>query len=190
MKIINKTKWQTRDLRAFASKVLLLEIDNPQKRKEIIVTFVHSRTRSCSGYVHVIGGRKAWIRVPTPKNILEHDRCGLAMVLAHEFAHLRGHAGGRTGEKDLRGTPRYDWKGHREYYAWAMEMPLRAIESKSSPVDSMAKHESEIAKIDAAMKRWESKLKRCETALKKYRQKRAYRIKKLAACKPSERIEQ
>ena len=184
MKIVNKTTWRTDHLRAFAARIADREITSRDVRKRLTVTFVHSRSRGASGHA---GGGYVTVRVPRPgrRSTIKAD---LAMVLAHEFHHVETGRSGRSVEIHWRRSVRYGWHPDRhEYYAWANELPLEQKPPKAAPpkptgVDKAARELVRLAKLIAG---WESKRKRAESALKKYRAKRRYYEKRLAALKPT-----
>ena len=185
MKIINNTYWRTDHLRAIAMRIAKEELET-EKRKVAVITFNPARQqRSCSGHAQ-IGGRYAWVNVPT-----RSDPSGwivdLAKVTAHEMAHLHG----KSGERWMRRSTKYGRRGnsqYREFYAWANDMPLeRKPTNKKKPKPTGAEHsEKRLSDIDALLELWETKKRRAETYLKKYRKQRRYYEKRLIAQQPAD----
>jgi len=177
MKIINKTKWQTKHLRAFVSKVAQDELE-PEKRKRVIVAFVPARQqRGCTGYAYV-GGRSCQINVPTKSDPAQWKR-SLASTIAHELAHLHGH----KGERWMRRSKRYGYTKHTgERYAWADAMPLEEKPAQLKPKATPAeKAEAKRKATEKLIKQWETKEKRAKWFLRKYRKRLRYYERRLAA---------
>lgn len=183
MRVINKTKWRTDQLKAIAQRVAKDELD-PEKAKRITITFVSTRPKYgaraySSGYCSYLGGNNIIVRL---HHTLQ-NKTDLGMVLAHEMAHARG-----MNHKQMRNAPRYNRVGnYREVYAWAEAMPLEVKPKRAkAPVDIQAVRHKRIL---AATKRWETKLKRAQTALKKLRAQDRYYSRAMAAKAASPREE-
>lgn len=173
MKIVNDTHWQTKHLRAFASRVAKEELE-PAKRKRLVVHFVHSRWRQPSGWAYIKGNT---CRIRVPRDGV--DKCGLAMILAHEFAHCRGFGSGRSNELALRSSARYGYRGdYASFYSWAVGMPLerKAVKRKPKPTPDI-----KADRIRELIVQWDRKKRRAETALRKYRKRLRYYEKRAAA---------
>ena len=125
MRIVNKTRWSTRDLRALTWAVARIELD-PAHRRRLRVTFVNAR-RYLTGTAAIRG---SWcvIRIPSPRlmapEILNLPK--LAGLIAHEFAHVRG----MDSERDMRSSDRYGCRngGYKRVWAWANDYPIRERE--------------------------------------------------------------
>lgn len=64
MKVINKTHWDTVQLKAILQRVAKMELE-PDKRRKVVVTVSYTGTRSNSSSGHAtIGGRYCTIRIP------------------------------------------------------------------------------------------------------------------------------
>jgi hypothetical protein len=174
MRVVNKTKWRTDQLKAFAVRAAKDELD-PEKAKRLNITFVNTRPQDdraySSGLCYRLGGNDIVVRLHRKLQ----NKTDLAMVLAHEMAHARG-----MNHNQMRGNPRYRrLESTRELYAWAEAMPLEVKPKRAkTPVDIQAvRHQ----RILAATKRWETKLKRAQTALKKLRAQDRYYSRAMAA---------
>ena len=167
MKVINKTHWRTDQLTKLLHEVAKLELD-PEKKKNIIVTFKYSRGRH-SGYAY-IGGQNAVIRVPKagPVNVVH-----LAWVIAHEFAHLRG-----LRHREMRGS-KYMWAG-RHYFDWAGTYPIEKKPAKEKPKAADVQ-DVRYKRVLELKKAWQTKLKRAQTAIKKLNAKQKYYERAFAA---------
>lgn len=188
MKIINKTRWTTAHLRAFASRVAREEL-GVSKRRWIVITFEHRRgprgSYGSSGRAW-IGGTHATVRLPSPESMAKlsperqrFSRTDLASCIAHEMAHLRG----LDGERDMRSSTRYGRaKGRDRLYAWALYMRLEPKAARTNPKASPAeKAQAKALKIESNITRWEGKKRRADNALRKYRKQLKYYNKRLAA---------
>lgn len=111
MKVIKNTSvWRTDDVMKLARKIADLEL-NPEHRKRVRITIKSSVMQGHSGCASCPGSYVT-LRLPTKNDI---DPVSLAMIIGHEFAHLRG----MTHRMMLK-SPRYTWKhGFEEVYAWA-----------------------------------------------------------------------
>jgi len=175
MKIKNNTHYQTRHLRAFVTRIAkkeLAELD-PARRKAITIEFVHTRTSCSSGYAHISG---YYARVRVPKNITLKEHWEVAMVIAHEMAHLAGRKGGRENEYAMRKSIPYGWHDKTPaYYTWAEDLPLDVKATKSIPkATPVEKAEANIDRIEKNIDNWETKAKRAKNALAKYRRQLKY----------------
>lgn len=179
MKIINKTRWRTDDLRAIAYRIANDELTADQ-RKRTTITFGSSKGQWASGYARI--GRSCVCNLPTPENFArdqEYSRLEIAMIIAHELHHVSGKQGGRSNEYWMRRSVRYGRpkddagkQARRELYAWILDAPLRVKESKRVPkVDLIAKRE---AKVAADLKRWRTKLKLAKTKVAGLQRKAKY----------------
>lgn len=185
MKIDNRTNYVTADLRALAVRIAARELE-PAERKRVAIRFVRSK-RHIHGNAFVNGNR-LMVYIP-PSHLMTPERMpAVAMVLAHEMAHINGLHGGPANERRARATARYGFGygfgygasrgAYKEYYAWAADMPLRVQAPVRAP---RATDDGKLAAAHAAIKRWDAKRKRAETALKKYRRRVKYYERKMAA---------
>ena len=85
MKLNNSTCYSTRDLKKIFTRIANQELD-PEKAKRVYFDIVYSKG-SHSGYA-TVGGTRSTIRLPKPPFKLDHAQ--VALVIAHEMAHLRG----------------------------------------------------------------------------------------------------
>lgn len=156
MKIINKTGYQTRDLRAIAVRVAREELD-PDKAKRMTVYFDHRRGTGgrISGHAW-INGNSIHVKI---------DRCayvrGVAAVIAHEFAHARG----LTHDK-MRGNRRYHFSDAAAWDGYET-MPLRAKVEKAKPAPD-EKRAAKLKNAQAKVIEWTRKRDRAERALNKW----------------------
>lgn len=189
MKIVNKTCYETADLRAFVSRIAQDELD-PSLRKIVTVEIVPSRNCTGSSSGHAFPKRHLCrVRIcTTASQLTDWQRIDFAAVIAHELAHLRGMPGGRASEIKMRRSIKYgrpkteaERERQRELYAWALDLPLRKKQPKKKKLPDAS---DKLDAIQKAIARWEAKKKRAETALRKYRRKQNYYLKKLAATPP------
>lgn len=183
MKLVNKTKWRTDDLRAIIKRVIQ-QIEkygfDATCRKRLRLTIVPARQqKGCSGYAYVFG-RNARVMIPTKANELDAKiKIGFAHVIAHECAHIMGH----IGERWMRAHPVWGRISREKYWSWAAEMPIRKQEIKTKRVPI----ETKISAIDLRLKKWRSKLKRAQTAIQKLSRslKRYEKLALIAAQEPT-----
>jgi len=180
MKIVNKTHWQTKHLRAFLSRVAQNEL-SAEQRARTTVTFTYTRG-SCgsSGFASYSSGH-ATVRLSkhTP------DKIDLAFVLAHELAHTRGmHHRSMTGDPKYRRLPRT-----REIYGWAAGLPLEPQEQKTKKRPT---NDHKLERARGMLKKHEIKLKRQTTIVRKWRLRVQYYERKglqlAAICVPTQNV--
>lgn len=124
MKIENRTHWKTEHLRAFASRVAETELEvEGRKRAKLIFEYTRAGRGGSSGRAWY-ASQRAVVRVA--RN--HPDKLDLAMVIAHEMAHLRGL---RHESPAMSRSPRYHRVGTwKKVYAWADAMPLEVDPAK------------------------------------------------------------
>jgi len=175
MKIKNKTKYQTKHLRKFVTEIAKKELKHvsASRRKALTIEFVPTRSRGCSGYAYING---YYARVRVDKDLKPGRQWELAVVIAHEMAHLAGAKSGRSNERAMRSSIPYGWnKKTPEYYSWAEDLPLeKKVEKVKAKPTALEKAEANLARIEKNISNWEVKAKRAKTALAKYRKQVKY----------------
>ena len=175
MKIKNKTKYQTKHLRKFVTEIAKKELKHvsASRRKALTIEFVPTRSRGCSGYAYISG---YYARVRVEKDLTPGSHWELAVVIAHEMAHLAGAKSGRSNERAMRSSIPYGWnKKTPEYYSWAEDLPLeKKVEKVKAKPTALEKAEANLARIEKNISNWEVKAKRAKTALAKYRKQVKY----------------
>lgn len=178
MKIINKTHWQTRQLKAIIVRVANTELKGYEKRKKrLIIEITYSRKGGHHGCAYV-GGTHAYLRIPKA----EVDKPQFAWLVAHELSHIRGQHHKTMTKPQLYWSLYFDQRMdatstrctsdiNEPLYSWAKDLPLevKLTRDKIKPTVNQ-----DMLKIEAAEKRWNTKLKRAQTALKKLANKRKY----------------
>lgn len=178
IKIINKTKWQTRHLRAF---VVRIARDVMPDERALRVTFYVGRrgnfTRGdheCTGWAYYHSGVS---RIGVPTEVCKLD-------LAHTIAHELGHNAGFT-HAQMKGSPIYTYApGWQEQYAWAESMPLeKRLEKTKARLTGVDLALAKAAKAEAKLAAIDRKIKRLTTLRKKWTAKLRYyqRRQKIAA---------
>lgn len=208
MKVVNKTKYRTADLKALFHKAARHSPNIMDSGvTELTVEVVYSRG-GISGYAyygkvyHKNGcGYLMRIRVPNTtsrfkdnwQELPEHAMKEYTPYewtpkrkreLAHTFIHELYHCAG-VKHKDMRGGYFYRGDGEYERLAWADAFPVRRVEPK--PGKSAEKRNAEkLAHAAKMLKKHESDLKRKQNLVKKWKRKVKYyenRDAKLAAAK-------
>lgn len=175
MKIINKTKWSTRDLQAFFRRAAQEEMDPPHF-KRLRATIVYTRGGPHRGYST---GYAYYNSATMTLRVSAHqiDRVDMAMIIAHEMAHCRG-----LHHRDMN-TPRYRRIGNwRERYAWADQLPLRDMTILKKKVRVVGA-EADAVKLSAAQGKvaeWDRKIKAASTRRHGWVRKVKYYERKLA----------
>ena len=170
MRVTNKTRWKTADLKAILLRSAREELGQETiRRLRVEILYRKTSGSSCSGYA-VIGGFTSLVRVPRR----DVDKVDLAYVARHEFAHNRGldHAA-------MRGCPLYRRVGRwREHYAWAEAMPLREKDRPPAPAPLAERRE---AAAREQLEEWERRLRRAAAKVRRYRARVRYYEKRKAA---------
>jgi hypothetical protein len=65
VKVINKTKWTTKSLKAILQRCAEEEFDDAAKRKRLVVTVDYTRGGGCSGHA-TLGGTRSTVRIEPP----------------------------------------------------------------------------------------------------------------------------
>lgn len=144
MKVRNKTTWRTDHLRRYVREIALREL-SPTNRRRTTVEFRevgrNGHSRSVHGHVWIHGdgsgdmdrnGGDVVIFLPRPWDESAAFRQQVAMVLAHEFAHIATGGFGRRWELRKRASPRYGYGyersgtvgAYREFYHFALTWDL------------------------------------------------------------------
>jgi hypothetical protein len=145
MKIINRTHFQTNDLRKILTRCANLALKD-EKKRYVTVAVVYGRRTGVSGCA-AIGGYRAKLRI-NKHNPLPAD---FACVAVHEFRHLNGWTHAWLKAK-------YD-REDVERYAWAREMSIRVRPPKKSARPSS--HEK-LTHAQQMLTRAQSRLKRAK----------------------------
>lgn len=165
MKIINKTRWDTRDLRRVFAAVLRRwnKTDNrkvPSRRLKN-VNVVSARWRGVSGCAYVASG---WMTIRLPKEKEQLDVEQIGFVFEHELAHCAGYQHSEMG-------PLNSWKmvtiGRYDYLRG---FEIRAKVAPAPKVRSdrqVERYQREVA----SLARWRTKLKRAQTGVKAHQAK-------------------
>jgi hypothetical protein len=141
VKVRNETAWRTDHLRHFVREIAKRELE-PGNRKRTTVTFRHCggssiRKVQVHGHVFIHHGRRkdenggdVTIFLPRPWDEAAWFNQAVAMVLAHEFAHIATGESGRAWELRRRSSPRYGY-GYgknagrfKEWYQFALAWSL------------------------------------------------------------------
>lgn len=188
MKITNRTKWRTEDLRAIARGVLEREC-TPKERKKIHLTFVEATrgvsSRGALGRCYLNSWHPTIVMPKTTSRVVRgtgnwkrgnHDPVVLAFVIGHELAHARGKR-----HDQMRGS-RHDWYGSwSDHYSWAESLPLRPAEPKARPRKG---DEEKLVHAAKMLSKAVTRVKRARTIEKKWQTKVRYYEKKMAAAGP------
>jgi hypothetical protein len=193
MKIHNLTPFSTERLRVIAQRVIEAELE-PETRKGITVHFVPNRSHKNEAYRARRDGfgrraidsvpaglryNQAIVRMPIQAAVRNpvHYAKQTAMLLAHEFAEMRG-----LSHESMRNAPgRYFFRGNwDQFYAWAGSLPLELTprKVKSGP-------DAKLAHVERMLRLATTREKRAKTIRQKWQRKQSYYVKKLAAMKVS-----
>lgn len=189
MKIINKTKWQTAQLRAFIVRIAEAELE-PKNRKRLKVTIVPARQQTCCSGWWPAYSRSIQINMPT-RAMSDKIKIDFCSVVAHEMHHVETQSYGRSWEINNRrsipyGRPKTEagLASQRELYAWALGLPIEAMPPAAKPA-ALELASTKREHIAGKIIEWERRAKRCKTALAKYRRRLGYYDRRIAACPKS-----
>lgn len=182
MKINNKTKYRTDDLKKFVYWVARKEGHEASYTKSLNVEVVPSR-RWHTGYAY-LGSHFIKIRLPGPDVITKSK---LASVISHEMMHnhqKRSNFQRVTTERRMRGSSRYGYNNNEQHWAEAESLELRVVESKvkkiKGPHDRAMEGQNKAKKN---VEKYERKIKRQQNLLKKWQKKLKYYDKRVEATK-------
>lgn len=190
MKLVNKTRWNTADLRAFIGRVAQDELPAAgRKRLHVTVQTTRLPRKTARGYAYYGTPEhpgRVTIMLPLPEDATSGlDYIYLATLVAHELAHSRG-ARHRQINKSAIYDPRYAADASREYYAWAMTLPIKPA-APQAPRKAIPKTVAINRKLEACrakVKQYETKLKRTQTLLRKWNRKVRYYQRQAQAAAP------
>lgn len=174
MKLTNKSKWDTRDLRKIVLKCIRIE----GCRKDLIVKMSTLR-KDTEGYVRgeaQFNGRLIRIRLKAPSEIryrpayhhvaymgellLRSLKTELAQVILHEIQHIRGNE-----HRDM--IESWDLK-----VDWVLEFELRPKKETSKPERNL--REERYQNVLQLIKKNKTRLRRTKTILEKLHRKKKY----------------
>lgn len=174
MKIVNHTKYETRDIIRLVNRVAQDEL-NPGGLKNARITIKYRRNGGIGGWCYLgsIQYPNVRMRLSLPRTKL--DVVMLALVIAHELGHAKG-----LKHRDMNKV-RYGWaEGWRERYAYAVDFPIGIKADPPKPtLDD--KRQKELAKAQKMVAMWTTKQKRAATTLKKWQRKAKAIEKRLAS---------
>jgi hypothetical protein len=161
MKIVNNTKWDTRDIMKLVYRVAQDEL-NPGGLSNARITINYRRNGGIGGwcYYGTIQHPNVRMRLNLPRTAL--DPVSLALVIAHELAHAKG-------VKHSEMNPiRYKWaEGWRERYAYAKDFPIGIKADPPKPTLDV-KRQKALVHAQKMVTKWVRKQKLATTTLKKW----------------------
>jgi len=115
--LLNSTCYSTRELKKMFTRIAKDELA-PEKAKRVRFKIVYSKEGRHSGCAYV-GGTLGTLRLPKPPHKI--DPVKVALVIAHEMAHLRG-----LHHNQMRGNFSYNWTDnrYRNIYSWANDIVI------------------------------------------------------------------
>lgn len=177
MKLANKTRWQTRDLRRIAVRVI---------REEFPKARFANRAKSFTVYVGYNRGGGGWSSghalynsnhcyVNIPKHETP-DPVDFAHVVAHEAGHCKGlrhghmppHMGDSTGHRS-------DYV--KQHFAWAKPLTIRRVEKKTK----VKTPDTKLVHAETMLALATTRRKRAATLETKWRQKVRYYMRRVTA---------
>lgn len=164
MKIVNNTKYDTRDIMKLVYRVAQDEL-NPGGLKNARITINYRRNGGIGGwcYYGTIQHPNVRMRLNLPRTKL--DVVSLALVIAHELGHAKGLKHRDMNER------RYKWgEGWRDVYAYAKDFTIREVSAPPKPTLD-EKRQKELVKAQKMVAAWTTKSKRAATTLKKWQRK-------------------
>ncbi len=181
MKVDNKTKYRTDDLKAFVYWVAKREGEESSYIKRLCAEILssrrlHSGTAPLNSYYVVI-------RIPGPEQL---NKPRLAALVAHEMQHNHQRRGetfkAYSTERQMRGNGRYSGRNGspQKYWAEAENLPMRLVEVKAKKVKGSHDRALEgLTKVAKKVEEYERKFKRIENLLKKWKKKLKYYDKRV-----------
>lgn len=170
-KIINRTKFRTRHLRAFVTRAYPIAVKSAGSQRvaalerwtgRITISFARSNRRyagGSTGHAYLNSGR-AHVGISDTPNHRDFAR-----VIAHEFGHCFGMRHADMSGGPLWGLGMSDEQSVR-VYGWADALPLDAVAPKAKPTKD-ERHALKLRRIETLLKSWHTKQKRATTAIKK-----------------------
>ena len=185
MKLVNKTRWNSAQVKALIRAVAEKELLTPDNIKRLYVTMKYRKRSRYWDDVAVTGWGTyhAWnICLKVVRGVTRLDKVQMAKTIAHELAHNQGvrHGGAMRGVD-------YGWApGWREKWAWANDFPI-TLNAELVPVQrgSFDAASNEMQHCQKMITLWERKTKLARTKMRKWAVKLKYYEKKMAAMTPA-----
>ena len=188
MRIINKTKWNTKDIVRLIRRVAQDELDTGQLRYARI-KIKHGKSRrvelpgygGCCVYGSMISPN-VWMTIELPLKATEIDSVLVAKIIAHELGHSKG-----IRHRDMHNV-RYGWTpGWREYHAYGLQYPIRLkpVKTKPDKIDVLQKKRDRAASM---VSKYETRIKRHTTILRRWQKQARYYEGQVAACSSSKNL--
>lgn len=177
MRIVNKTKYDTRDLRKLFCEALRRNEKIEGKllcKHRLDVWVVYSR-EDVSGQGRYSGG---WIKIRLPHSNL--NPVHIAYVFEHEVQHNRGFRHNRYDP-----TLSYCWTKDLSRWEWAKDYQIREKQPRVKPKQDLQL--KRYAHTKEMVEKKEKQLKRLQKQLKKWKQKERYYERVLTAAGKIER---
>jgi len=163
MKVVNKTKWNTMDLRKIFCRCLKEDEKAEGKlyQKKRLIVHVHTarQDRYCSGRASYNG---TWIQMNILKNMNERSVENICYVFLHELQHTRGYHHGQFSGVVLRDMAKVIAPG----YVLTEKINIK----KEKPDVQQIRYNRAVTNFGKA----ETRLKRAKTIYKKWAQKVKY----------------
>ena len=160
MKIVNRTRYSTRELRTVVCRAYALAAKTEGKLKrwrQVKFTVVPATQRACSGWAY-LGGYNGRLRVPKR----EVAAAPLFRLAWHEIMHLYGYT-------------------HRQFQTYPTAAETDAAVSDSVLYEQQPKAKPKLdrqmirfERTLAGIARWQSKLKRAQNALRELNRRKRY----------------
>ena len=170
MKLLNKSRWKTLDLKKLFTEVIRRNSKVEGKLdqwKKIEIEIISSRNRCYSGHAMYNG---AYIRLRFPTENI--DPVFVAWLFEHELYHIRGYHHNQLDKATM-------GRGSMDEWAWAKEYSIEATLPKSKPKEDiqLKRYNRILAVIQTKAKT----LKRLQNQIKKWTLKKRYYEKTLVA---------
>jgi hypothetical protein len=192
LRLINKTDFYSRQLKAFIRKIAVDECMSPEEIRELRVkAYYRKRSRLwqdnyVTGYAYYGSTMFGKIELGFVKGVMP-DKVQMAKTTAHELAHTQGVRHGVAMRNNI-----YGWKdGWRERWAWAAEIPLELKPLKEKP-DKKDVRTDKMNHCEKMVALWARKVKLARTKQQKWERKLRYHEKrdKMAAIQPDPAIQE
>lgn len=165
MKIINKTKLDTRQLKRIVCRAITESVrgGEPRRTKQLTIVIIYSK-KWFSGYAYY-NGFDMTLRIPRQDGFEINDSKEFAQLVMHEYDHIIGYRHKQMGGRHI---------GHNGYNVdWVTDDYNVALKERKVKVKPDIK-EVRYQRVVKTLKRKQTQIKRLETSIKKLLRKQRY----------------
>ena len=178
MKVVNSTRWSTRDIRAIVLRTAKQRFTSRQIKWLVVrVDYRSGRGWFWAGTHSRYNATNIRLVLPRTGTV---DPADMAAILYHEMGHSLGANHREMTDRNFAyrtngpGSPlvsfrRVTEEQHEEWFGWAKALPIRHLIPPAKARDVTAERDQRLTLAHAGLARWTTKSRRAATAIRKYK---------------------